>query len=181
MIKPLLCLIPAVFLFSHDAKAELLEKGIKSGNYCGSKVFKWFKQVKKTKHERIKFEPSQKLLDFAVSMELMCPWEIEKDFNGDNKPDWIGFTKLEDEYQLIAYISIQREYRLSVIETMKTLPKNTFIRPLEPVELKNFSKKKPSSNSSVISLQVSNLEKMTDIYKWNGTKMNKTLTTPQVY
>jgi len=181
MRKAILSIIPAVFLMNGDILAEELVTEIKSGEYCSSELFKQFKKTEQTSHERLRLKPSNKLLEFVTSMELMCPWESQRDYNGDKMPDWIGFVKKASEYQLIAYMSNSHVYSFQVISTLQNLPKSTFIQWLPASQLSNFTKDKLPINNLSYALQVSNLEKMTNFYLWDGRKMAKVLTTPQIF
>jgi len=169
------------FSFVANAVSERLESEIQSGNYCEDKVFKRFKLVDKTDHQMIKFVPSKKLLEFVASMELMCPWSVQRDFNGDKREDWIGYVKLKNKYQLIAYMSGIRNYSLQTISESKNLPSSHFLRWLQTKHLKTFTDKKLKIGASQYALQVVDIEGMANIYLWNGKQLEKVITTSQIY
>ncbi len=174
-------LVSASLAFSLNANGEELTQEITSGQYCQSDIFKQFKKIEQTEHKRLKFKPSNKLLEFVTSMELMCPWESQRDFNGDKRDDWIGYVQLGSEYQLVAYMSGRQKYQMSVLSHSEKPPKNAFIRWLPTGQLKNFTKKKMPINNLTFALQVSNFEGMTEFYLWDGKAMKSVLTTPQMF
>lgn len=177
LILPLLLTIA----YSTSGLTDDLEKEIKSGSYCESVIYDKFKLIEKSKHERVKFTPSQRLLEFVVSMELMCPWGTERDFNGDKKADWIGFVKIGNKYQLLAYLSTPRQYQVKTIASYSKAPSEQFIRWIQTAHLTRFTDKKLNLNSSMFALQVAEVDGLTDIYLWNGKQMEKVLSTPQLF
>lgn len=170
-----------ILAYSTFSSADELENEIKSGSYCKSVIYDKFKLIEKSKHERVKFNPSGRLLEFALSMELMCPWGTERDFNGDNKADWIGFVKIDNKYQLLAYLSMVRQYQVTTIASYDKAPSEQFIRWIQTAHLSRFTDKKLNLNSSMYALQVAQVDGLTDIYLWNGKQMEKVLSTPQLF
>lgn len=158
-----------------------LASQIKSGNFCKKKIYDRFKLVEKTAHELLNFRPKKEMMTFIESMELMCPWSIERDFNGDKKKDWVGFVKIEDKFELLAYISNKRYYKIQLLETLPSLPETRFIRWIQTKYLKNYTDKKLHIGNSQYALQVANFEGTTDIYLWDGKELAKILTTPQLF
>jgi len=174
LLSSLLFVTPTVF-------ASGVVSQIKSGSYCKDEVYNKFKLVEKTAHKRIKFNPSGELLEFVSSMELMCPWSAQRDFNGDKKKDWVGFVSIDQNYQLIAYLSGKKGYKTQVIHWSKKLPSNSFVKWVQTKQLKRFTDKKLALGQSKYALQVSAIDGMTDFYLWNGKKLDKVLTTPQMF
>lgn len=162
--------------FAYDLASE-----IKSGDFCQTKIYDHFKLVEKTEHRLLKFKPKVGLLDFAVSMELMCPWSIQRDFNGDKQKDWIGYTQIGNQYQLIAYLSGQRNYSMQLIGSYKKAPSDKFLRWIQTKNLKNFTDKTLNIGNSQYAIQIATFEGMTEIYLWDGKKLNKIIDTPQLF
>jgi len=181
-MKIALFLLPFLTLaFIPNAMSEGLEAEIKSGSYCEDSIFKRYKLIHKTDHQMIKFAPSKKLLEFVATMELMCPWSVQRDFNGDKREDWIGYVKSKKKYHLIAYMSGIRNYTLQAISESKELPNNNLLRWIQTKHLKTFTDKKLKIGASKYALQVSNIEGMTNIYLWNGKQLEKVITTSQIH
>lgn len=168
-------------LFSQNSVAFDLGSEIKSGSFCKTEIFDRFKLIEKTKHKMLKFRPSKELMDFAISMELMCPWSVQRDFNGDKKEDWVGFTKIGEKFELIAYLSKGRNYTIQIIGKFDRLPTNRFLRWMQTRTIKNYTDKKIHLGGSQYALMLANFEKTNDIYLWDGNKLNKILTTPQLF
>ena len=170
-----------LLLVTQQSSANDLASEIKSGDYCQTEIYDNFKLIEKTDHRLLNFRPKKELLDFAVSLELMCPWSIQRDLNGDKQKDWIGFTQSGDQYQLIAYLSGPRSYSMQLMGNYKTLPSNRFLRWIQTKYLKNFTDKKLNIGNSKYAIQVATFEGMTEIYLWNGKQLNKIIDTPQLY
>ena len=181
MKNVILSLLPLSLIGITTVQSEELSAEIKSGQYCQSELFEQFKKTEQTNHERLRFKPSDKLMQFVTSMELMCPWESQKDYNGDKKEDWIAFVKSGSEFQLVAYMSNRQSYQLKVISRSDKLPASSFIRWLPTAQLNNFTKKTMPINNLKYSLQVSDFEGMTQFYLWDGKEMKSVLTTPQMF
>jgi len=181
MKKSLLFFLALSSLTAINCQSASLESEIRSGEYCQSEVYKKFKIIEKTNHKRLKFSPNARLMEFVVSMELMCPWEVQRDLNGDKQMDWSGYVKIGDQYQLIAYLSNRRGYTLQEITTLTKKPNNNFVRWIQTKQLKDFTDKKLALGNSKYALQVVALDGLADIYLWDGKKLNKVLTTPQIF
>jgi hypothetical protein len=181
MKNMILSLLPLSLISINNAQSEELTAEISSGQYCQSKLYKQFKKTEQTNHERLKFKPTDKLMQFVTSMELMCPWESQRDYNGDKKDDWIAFVQLGSEYQLVSYMSDRQSYQLKVISSSSKLPANSFIRWLPSAQLKNFTKQSIPINNLSYALQVSDFDGMTEFYLWDGKEMRSVLKTPQMF
>ena len=164
-----------------SANAEDLTSEITSGSYCKTEVYDRFRKVEKTQHEFLKFQPKRELMSLVEQMEIMCPWSVQRDFNGDKIEDWVGFTKNGTKVELIAYLSLGRNYSLQVINSLDKLPNNSFLRWMQTKYLKNFTNKKLNTGASQYALQVTNINDSTDISLWDGKGLSKVLTTPQMF
>ncbi len=152
---------------SSFCSADILSAEIKSGKYCRTELVKRLKLVEKTAHQPLKIKPSGKLLAYAASGELMCPWGLQLDFNGDKKNDWVGYLKLADQYQLVAYTSNTRNYLLQVISSSSQPPKNSYITRQSVARIKN---KNRNQKVGKYVLLVNDLTADSIIYAWNGKK-----------
>lgn len=170
-----------MILMSSSLQADSLQTEIQSGQYCKSDLFKQFQKIEQSGHQRLEFQPKPKLMEFVTQMELMCPWESQRDFNGDKRLDWIGFSKLGTEYELVAYLSSGNTFKVQKIEASTTKPSNSFIRWVQTRQLSNFTKKTLPIGQLKYALQVSDLEGMTNFYLWDGKTMAKVLTTSQIF
>jgi len=150
---------------------ERMIEQIRSGSFCKNTVYQRFKLVEKTKHKRLRFLPSHELLTLAAENEIMCPWSIELDFNGDRRMDWIGFVKLNDDYLLLAYLSGPRDYTIEVIQQSKMPPSHLYLQWAQTRNLVNMTKKVMDISHSRYALKLSRLNASADIYLWNGKNM----------
>jgi len=181
MKKSQILLLSSILFITQLAQSEGLEPQIKSGSYCKLEVYDKFKLIEKTNHKRLKFNPESELLELVVSMELMCPWSTQRDFNGDKKKDWVGYVSFDENYQLIAYLSGQKQHKIQILSESKQRPANSFIKWIQTKQLKRFTDKKLAVGQSKYALQVSALDGMTDFYLWDGKQLAKVLTTPQMF
>jgi len=150
---------------------QRMAEQIQSGTFCKNTLYKRFKLVEKTKHKRLRFLPSQELLLLAIENEIMCPWSVELDFNGDHRMDWIGFVKLQDDYQLLAYLSGPREYKLEVIQQSDMPPKNFYLQWLQTKNLSHMTNRVLDTSHAGYALKLSRLNGSSDIYLWDGKTM----------
>lgn len=181
MKNAILSLVPLSLVCINSAQSEELTAEISSGQYCQSKLFEQFKKTEQSNHKRLKFKPTDKLMQFVTSMELMCPWESQRDYNGDKKDDWIGFVQSGSEFQLVSYMSNRQSYQFKIIFSSSKPPSNSFIRWLPSSQLKNFSKKTMPVNNLSYALQVSDFDGITEFFLWDGKQMNGVLKTPQMF
>ncbi|MDQ7049228.1 MAG: hypothetical protein Q9M92_06670 [Enterobacterales bacterium] len=144
---------------------------IRSGSLCKNTVYKRFKLVEKTNHKRLRFLPSHELLVLATEKEIMCPWSLELDFNGDRRMDWIGFVKLDDDYLLLAYLSGPRDYKIEIVQQSKMPPKNFYLQWVQTRNLPNMTTKVLDTSHSRYALKLSRLNGSSDVYLWDGKKM----------
>ncbi len=155
---------------------EKMTDQIRSGNYCKNTVYQRFKLVEKTNHKRLRFLGSHELLDLALEKEIMCPWSMELDLNADRRPDWVGFVKLEDQYQLLAYLSGPRDYAIEVLFQSKHAPVNLYLQWAQPDNLAKPNDKSLDRKPSRYAVKLSRLNGSADIYQWTGKKMELTHT-----
>jgi len=177
-----LILIPLLtFLISTPPALADLNSEIRGGSYCKKEIFNRFKTIEQTHHELLRFKPKRELMSLAEQMELMCPWSIQRDFNGDKIEDWVGFAKKADKFELIAYLSKGRGYSVQVLKTLDSLPNTLFLRWMQTRFLKNYTDKKLNIGSNKYALQVTKINDSTEIYLWDGKALSKILTTPQMF
>ena len=181
MSKLLIASSILLFFISSQAVSDGLEKEIRSGNYCQTDIFDKYNLHNQIKATPLKFAPSEKLLEFVVQMELMCPWNVQRDFNGDKKNDWIGYVKENEKYQLVAIISGFRQYSFQIIDESTTPPSNHFVRWLQTKHLTNFTDRKLNLGVSRYALQWVNLEGINKILLWDGKKLESVIETSQIF
>ncbi len=162
------------------AKASSLASEIRSGEYCRTQIFDNFKLVEKSGHEAIS-NPGGALLSYAVNAEIMCPWSMEFDLNGDGNKDWAGYVRKDGRYYLLAYLSGLRKYTLEQIDSSSKPPSNQFIGWAQVKTINKLSGKNFSQYKTKYALHVTTLGGVTDIYLWNGKKLEKVVTMPQAF
>ncbi|TQV86394.1 hypothetical protein [Aliikangiella coralliicola] len=110
----------AVATTTHQLKAN-------NNDICDTRLFKQLVNAEKSGIERPALKPS-KSLNFLISeYEILCPMQVERDFNGDNQIDWVGIIKQNGQFHLSAYLSGKNQYRLVQIKQYKTLPNNQYL------------------------------------------------------
>lgn len=180
MMKKLsLILTFALLSPNSEVFAEDLSTQIRSGSYCRTEILNKFKLVEKSQHQNLTFKPTGELLEFAVQGEIMCPWSIQADLNGDNKEDWVGYLQNGKEFELIGYISGLRNYSVKVIETSQKPPSRHYLKRILTNNLSKLAGKKLNIGSIKYTLQVSTPDNLTDIYLWNGKDFDKIYSTYQ--
>lgn len=163
------------------AKASGLADEIRSGEYCKTKVFNNFKLIEKSGHKALGRRPAGKLLDYAVQAEVMCPWSVEFDLNGDGEKDWAGYVSKDGQYYLLAYLSGIRKFRLEQIAISSKPPSSQFLGKVQVKTVNRLSGKHFPQSKSKFALHATTLQGMTDVYLWNGKKLEKIVTLPQAF
>jgi hypothetical protein len=141
------------FIFAH-CRSSLTKKMIKNENlHVPSKL------------------PKGLLKNYALKMEILCPWKIERDFNGDGKLDWVGIIYKNKNYQLVSYLSRFSKYQLKILHHYPFFPDSMYIRVIRKREESSTKKR------SVYHLLEVHLNQMSRIY----TLKNKQLTLLKSY
>ena len=107
-----------------------------------------------------------KLREYALQNEILCPWEIEADINGDRQLDWIGVIQRNEKYELAAYISASSKYKLHILHTYQFFPEQSYLKIKKQNSIKNGRNK----NSKKELFEVT-LNDNSRVYRWNGKKM----------
>ncbi|MET1253545.1 hypothetical protein [Aliikangiella maris] len=135
-------------------------------SYCQSKLFE---QLRVTSTETVKTpqrKPTGILKDYVDRYEYICPWQLEKDFNGDGKNDWAGFVYRNDQYELIVYLSNELRYTTKQIKTYRAFPKRTFLRVLDSSRLDSLTNNQTIKYQFDNALEVHELSGKSNVYAW---------------
>ena len=144
---------------------------------CESKLFSQMKLLSKVSVALPKAEPTGDLARLVHQYEMICPWQVERDFNNDKKRDWVGFVYRDQNYQLIAYLSGNQRYTLHQLETYAKFPKYSFLKSINAKEVLQRSKNKELLKGARYSLVVHDLKsganENSSAYTWNGKQLAK--------
>ena len=139
---------------------------------CQSKIFDRFTKTKKTGQNRPIRAPDEELREFMIEYEIICPWQVEVDFNNDRKRDWIGLVTKQGQTTLLAYISSLRGYQSYVVKQYKGFPRETHFSYMPTEEAALNSKKSLSgTNPPKFALIENRIGRPSTIYIWNGKAM----------
>ena len=113
------------------------------------------------------------LRKLVIQREMICPWEIQADFNADSKLDWIGFVYRDHQYQLIAYLSGPRRHNVHTLKTFKKFPNQAFLTKLSSKEAIQLSNNQSGNNrikdsQSKFALVENQLKRHSRIYVWQN-------------
>jgi len=97
---------------------------------CKSDLTKQMKRFEKTAFTVPRKIPSGDLKEYAIQMEIFCPWQIEIDLNGDKQIDWVGVIHKQKKYELVAYISGTRKYTRHVLHVYDFFPEQSYLKVL---------------------------------------------------
>lgn len=159
-----IALSAALGLMASDSKALNLET-------CKSKLFKQLELVEKTGHSRVLARPKGRLKQFTEKFEILCPWQVEADFNGDKQKDWIGIAQIEGKYELLAYLSGPKKHYPRVIKRYKDFPSKIYLMTSAYKFAFHRSKGKIASIfPAQFTLYESNMDGITNVYGWDDTK-----------
>jgi len=97
---------------------------------CKSDLTKQMKRFEKSEFTVPRKQPIGKLKEFSRRQEILCPWQIEFDFNGDRQKDWIGIISRNQQYELVAYLSASPKDKLQVLHSYRFFPENSYLKIL---------------------------------------------------
>ncbi len=95
---------------------------------CKSNLTKQMKRFEKIKFSVPRKIPTGNLREYALQMEILCPWQVEIDLNSDKKTDWVGIIYRQDKYELIAYISSDKKHEVQVLHSYNFFPEQTYLK-----------------------------------------------------
>ncbi|MGB0496321.1 MAG: hypothetical protein ACPGJI_08185 [Kangiellaceae bacterium] len=95
---------------------------------CKSELTKQMKRFEKTEFTVPRKTPNGKLAAYALDMEVICPWQLEADLNGDNQNDWAAIIHRNERYELIVYLSNRKKFTFQVLHEYQFFPEQTLIK-----------------------------------------------------
>lgn len=140
---------------------------------CNTKLFKQLILSEKGKVKRAKLNPSEALKNLIYNIEMLCPMQIESDFNGDNIVDWIGVLQEKDKFYLTAYMSSPTGHRFSKIKQYDYLPTDQYLDLATEKKLLRMGKPKKFHKGVKFSVVDSIISGISIVYSWDGKKMKK--------
>ncbi len=139
---------------------------------CKSKFYQTLEQIENTGHSPIYAKPKGDLLKLSKRYEILCPWQIEADFNGDNKIDWIGILQKKGKYELVAYLSGPKKHFVRVIKQYKEFPNDVFLTKTSYQWLFKTAKGKvPSIFPAKFVLSENKLNESSNAFGWVNQKL----------
>ena len=94
---------------------------------CKSSLSDTFIRIENTGHSPILAKPKGDLLALSRQYEMLCPWQVEDDFNGDKTEDWVGILQKEGKYELVAYLSGPKKHFPQIIKQYTSFPSDTYL------------------------------------------------------
>lgn len=156
-------LISAIGVFSSGS--------LLSNDICDTKLFKQLLIAEKKGIKRPYIIPSGALKNIMDNEELLCPMQVENDFNGDSVIDWVGILEQDKKFFLAAYLSGKSTHKLYKIKDYPKVPGNQYLDTASKKTLKRIAGLAPLKfgvNFVAIENQV-NGESIA--YSWDGKKM----------
>ncbi len=136
-------------------------------NTCKSKLYETLERIENTGHSPVLAKPKGDLLQLSERFEILCPWQIEADFNGDGKKDWAGILQKDGKYELVAYLSGPRKHEVSILKQYSKFPSDTFFTRTSYKWLFKTSKGKiPSTFPAKLILSENNTDGSAVAYGW---------------
>ncbi|TQV76833.1 hypothetical protein FLL45_02435 [Aliikangiella marina] len=142
-----------------------------ANNICDTQLFKELVMSEKGGIKRPNIIPSRALKNIIDNEELLCPMQVEKDFNGDKVLDWVGILEQNNKFFLAAYISGRSTHKLSKIKEYAKVPGNQYLDAASKKTLKRIAGVAPmkfGTNFVAIENQVNG---NSIAYGWDGKKM----------
>lgn len=139
---------------------------------CSSKLFKELELTANTGHSSVLARPKGRLLALSHQYEIMCPWQLEGDFNGDNRNDWIGLAQKDGKYSLLAYLSGPRKH---YVQKLKEYPEFPSDMHLSKTTFKSIFIRSGNKLNSIFPAQMVFIENVIDknatVYGWRKDKL----------
>lgn len=140
---------------------------------CRSKLFKEFELTENTGHSKVLARPKGRLLALSHQYEILCPWQIEGDFNGDNRVDWVGVAQKEGKYSLLAYLSGPKKHYLQKIKDYKAFPSDVHLGQTTFHTMYKRSGNKLKSIFPARNVVIENVvDKNATVYGWKNKKLS---------
>gem|GEM_PF-3128520 len=166
MNKGLLFALVATILAPNSALAD-------ENDICDTKLYKQMVGSIKQGVKRPNFRPSKALSKLMSEDEMLCPLQIERDFNGDNQNDWVGVIEQNGEISLSAYMSVKNGYQLIKIKQYPRVPNNLYFDTSSEKTLRN----RAGFVAFLPNVKFAAVENIIDgnsiAYAWSGSTMQK--------
>jgi hypothetical protein len=133
---------------------------------CKSDLTKQMKRFEKVDFTIPRIIQTGKLKEYALKMEVLCPWQLEIDLNGDKQADWVGIVHRNNHFELVAYLSSSRKFSLHVLHEYQFFPDQTLLKVT-----RNNKYKKNTYGSIKYNLQEMSFNGESRIYSFEKGKM----------
>ena len=151
-------------------------------NSCKTERFKKFNDITKANYVLVNQKPDPDLISRMDAYEIVCPWQVEQDFDGDRKRDWVGLIYKDKKYILAGFVTGGGRAKAFEIKSFDYFPIRTHF---DHIRLKEFSlladKKQGVSKSLLNGLVEYRIGKKAIVYQWDGTTMKEIGTFPGKY
>lgn len=131
---------------------------------CRSDLIKQMKRFEKTEFTVPRKIPSGNLRDYALKMEILCPWQIEADINGDKQLDWAGIIYRNNQFELVAYLSTNRKFQLQVLHTYQFFPEQSYLKLMR----NNSDTRKKLKRYDLVEVAINDTSR---VYRFKGATM----------
>lgn len=89
---------------------------------CRSQIFRALELAENSGYSNVLARPKGRLLALSQQYEILCPWQVEGDFNGDNRTDWVGVAQKDGKYSLLAYLSGPKKHYMLKLKDYQEFP-----------------------------------------------------------
>ncbi|PCI69611.1 MAG: hypothetical protein COB38_08130 [Gammaproteobacteria bacterium] len=133
---------------------------------CKSPLTKQMKRFEKIEFTIPRKAPSGMLKEYAAKLEILCPWQLEMDLNGDKQNDWVGIIHRKGQFELVAYLSANKKFSLQVLHQYQFFPEQNLLRIV-----RNQKFKKNVYGSIKYNLQEISFDSDSRVYSFEKGKM----------
>jgi len=149
---------------------------------CKSELFEKLKVIEKTSYRLPARDYSPLLQRYVDRYELLCPWQVEADLNGDGRKDWAGLVGERGRYQLVAFMSGRFRYKTVVVRHFDKFPDDFYLTsaPIRDAYLllRRYESKKTLGQKKGSVLQVNWVNKESELISLYANKPETLLTYP---
>ena len=144
---------------------------IQADDICDTKLFKQLIAAEKKGIKRPYIIPSKALKTIMDNEELLCPMQVEKDFNGDSQLDWLGIIEQDRKFYLASYLSGKANYKLTKIKQYDRVPGNQYMDTASKQTLKKLAGIAPMAYGVKFAAIENQVNGESIAYAWDGNKM----------
>jgi hypothetical protein len=140
---------------------------------CNTPLYKQIVKSEKQDYRRPNIKPSRSLSEMMVDFELLCPLQVEKDFNGDKRLDWFGVLEQNGRFYLMLYLSTPTTHKFQQVKEFKSAPNNQYFDVTDQKRLYDVAGHFEFRPEIKFAAVENRMDGTAIAYLWDGTQMKQ--------